>query len=265
MTAETTEPTAMPVRSYKRRSGRITAGQRAALESLVGRYAVDAPSTDPIDPAALFGRTAPLVLEIGFGMGEATLTMAADDPGRDVLAVDVHRPGAGALVRDVHRFGLPNVRVLVGDAVDVLRDRLAPGSLDEVRLYFPDPWPKARHHKRRLFTPAFARLVATRLRPGGRLHLATDWTPYAEQMRAVLDAEPLFTLDPDGDPAGAADGVPDAGPGGPRPVWRPVTRFERQGLARGHQVHDLLARTVTRAESSRGPRRPPGSRSGAPA
>jgi tRNA (guanine-N7-)-methyltransferase len=227
----TAEPTTVPVRSYKRRSGRMTPGQRAALENLLERYGVEAASADPIDAETLFGRRVPLVLDIGFGMGETTLAMAAADPDRDVLAVDVHRPGAGALVRDVHRLGLRNVRVLVGDAVDVLRDRLAPGSLDEVRLYFPDPWPKARHHKRRLFSPAVARLVATRLRPGGLLHLATDWTPYAEQMRAVLAAEPLFVHDPDT-------------PEGPRPDWRPVTRFERQGLARGHRVHDLLARTV---------------------
>ena len=233
------------VRSFKRRSGRIRPGQQAALETLLDRYGVDAaapgPATGPIDGPALFGRVAPLVLEIGFGMGEATLAMAAADPGRDLLAVDVYRPGAGAVIRDAHRLGLTNVRVLVGDAVDVLRDRLAPGSLDEVRVFFPDPWPKARHHKRRLVTAGFAHLVATRLRPGGLLHLATDWTPYAEQMRTALAAEPLLAGAGGAHDAGDADGADGGGFDVPRPAGRPVTRFERLGVARGHQVHDLMA------------------------
>src|SRR5690606_19048064 len=142
--------------------------------------------------------------------------------------VDVHTPGVGALLRDVAARGLTNVRVTVGDAVPLLRDRIAPASLDEVRVFFPDPWPKTRHHKRRLIQPAFARLVAQRLRPGGRLHVATDWTPYAEQVLDVVRGEPGLVNEHDGY--------------APRPPWRPVTRFERQGLARGHTVHDVLAR-----------------------
>jgi tRNA (guanine-N7-)-methyltransferase len=160
-------------------------------------------------------------------MGEAAAALAAGDPDRDVLAVDIHTPGVGALLAEIEARGLGNVRIAVADAVELLRDRVAPGALDEVRVLFPDPWPKARHHKRRLVTPAFAALVASRLRPGGRLHLATDWADYAAQMLAVVTGCPDFDL-----PAGGL---------GPRPGWRPLTRFERQGLAKGHQVHDLIA------------------------
>ena len=223
-----------PVRTFKRR-GRVHAGQATALANLRPRYGVDAEG-GPLDPAALFGRTAALVVEIGFGRGEATLAMAAADPDRDVLAIEVHRPGAAALLREVDGRGLTNVRVVVGDAVPVLRDRLRPGSLDEVRVFFPDPWPKARHAKRRLLGAPFVALVASRLRPartlrpddpGGRLHCATDWEPYAEQMLAVIETDPLL----------------HNGFGGfaPRPVWRPQTRFEQQGIAKGHVVRDLVA------------------------
>lgn len=231
------------VRSFKLR-GRIRAGQQAALTDLWPRLGVDADG-GPLDPVALFGRTAPLVVEIGFGRGEAALAMAAADPDRDLLAMDVHRAGAGMLLRDAHDAGLTNVRVLVGDAVPVLRDRVAPGALDEVRIFFPDPWPKARHHKRRLVTPDFVALVASRLRPagtdgpddlGGRLHCATDWEPYAAQMLAAVEAEPLLRNGSDrSDGAGGSDGFV------PRPSWRPLTRFESQGLAKGHVVRDLVA------------------------
>jgi tRNA (guanine-N7-)-methyltransferase len=216
------------VRSFKLRRGRITPGQRSALETLWSRYGLPSGPGErsAIDPAQAFGRVAPLVLEIGFGMGETTVAMAAADPGRDLLAVDVHTPGVGALLRDATARGLTNLRVVIGDAVDVLRYRLAPGSLDEIRVFFPDPWPKQRHHKRRLVSPAFARLAAERLRPGGRLHCATDWTPYAERILEVVAAEPLLL---------------NAGGGyAPRPAWRPQTRFERLGLARGHAVHDVI-------------------------
>lgn len=214
------------MRTYKRRS-RIRPAQAAALDGLRPRFGVDDAAPGPVDAAALFGRRAPLVLEIGFGRGEATLAMAAADPQRDVLAVDVHRAGAGALLLDLDRAGLTNVRVLVGDAVPVLRDRVAVGSLDEVRIYFPDPWPKSRHHKRRLVTPATVALVASRLRPGGRLHCATDWEPYADEMLAAVGAEPLLRN--------------EHGGFAPRPGWRPVTRFEQQGLDKGHVVRDVLA------------------------
>jgi tRNA (guanine-N7-)-methyltransferase len=165
-----------------------------------------------------------LVLEIGSGMGEATAAMAAADPARDVLAVEVHTPGLGSLLRLLERADLRNVRVLEADAREVLADLLAPGSLDEVRAFFPDPWPKARHAKRRLLTPEFADLVASRLRPGGRLHVATDWDSYAAQALAVLQAHPAYEV------MSRERGS------------RPVTRFEARGLEAGRTVHDLVAR-----------------------
>lgn len=217
--------------SYKLRR-RVTSGQRAALEALMPIWGVPM-GQDPIDLPTIFGRRAPVVLEVGFGMGETTLAMAVADPARDVLAVDVHTPGAGALLRDATAAGLTNLRVVVGDVVPLLDDMIATGSLDEIRVYFPDPWPKLRHHKRRLVTSSFVHLAATRLRPathveaGGRLRLATDWSDYAEQMLAAVGADPLLHN--------------ELGGRAPRPDHRPVTRFERQGLARGHQVVDILA------------------------
>ena len=198
---------------------RVTTGQAEALERLLPAYGVDPGA----DVAGTFGRQAPLVLEVGSGMGEATAAMAAADPGRDVLAVEVHTPGLGNLLRLIESAGLQNVRVLEADARDVLRDLLGADSLDEVRVFFPDPWPKARHAKRRLVTTEFADLVAARLRPGGRLHVATDWDAYAEQVVQVLGAHPAF------------EAVSyDRGA-------RPVTRFETRGLEAGRRVHDLVA------------------------
>ncbi|RJK97114.1 tRNA (guanosine(46)-N7)-methyltransferase TrmB [Vallicoccus soli] len=217
-----------------KRRGRTTPRQQRSLERLWPRYGVEvAAEGEPwrLDRRALFGREAPVVLEVGFGMGEATVAMAAADPGRDVLAVDLHVPGAGALLHELDARGLANVRVLQADARRVLREGLAPGSLDEVRAFFPDPWPKARHRKRRLVDPAFAALVADRLAVGGRLHVATDWVPYAEQVVEVLAAEPRL----------------EVLPGRDRPAHRPLTRFERQGLAKGHVVTDVVAVQV-RAE-----------------
>ncbi|MGN6244015.1 MAG: tRNA (guanosine(46)-N7)-methyltransferase TrmB [Motilibacteraceae bacterium] len=218
-----------PIRTFKPRRGRVTPRQASALERLWPAFGVDLDDlpAGPIDPESLFDRVAPLVLEIGFGMGETTAAMAEADPGRDVLAVDVHTPGAGALLHECETRGLANVRVVLGDGVELLRERVAAGSLDEVRIFFPDPWPKARHHKRRLLQPGFAALVASRLRVGGRLHVATDWEPYAEQVLDVVRGEPLLLPTPDG----FAE----------RPEHRPVTRFERQGLAKGHRVHDVVA------------------------
>lgn len=177
----------------------------------------------PLAAAQVFGRAAPLVLEIGSGMGEATVAMATADPGRDVLAVEVHTPGVGALLRRIELAGLTNVRVVEADAVEVLRDLLAPGSLDEVRVFFPDPWPKSRHAKRRLLGPAFADLVADRLRPGGRLHVATDAVSYAEQTLRVLARHPGFEV------VSRSRGD------------RPVTRFEQQALAAGRPPYDVVA------------------------
>ena len=214
------------VRSYKLRRGRMGPARQEALDNRSTRFAV--PDGDgPLDLPSLFGAGAPVVLEIGFGMGAATLAMAQADPGTRVLAVDVHTPGVAALLMGLEQRGLDNVRVLEGDGHLLLQQRIPPGSLAGVRVYFPDPWPKPRHHKRRLVDAGFAALVADRLAPGGLLHCATDWEPYARQMRAVLAGEPGLVLDED---------LRE------RPQWRPLTPFESRGLQRGHVVTDVFAR-----------------------
>jgi tRNA (guanine-N7-)-methyltransferase len=180
----------------------------------------------PLDVTALFGRAAPLVVEIGSGMGEATAQMAAADPDRNLLAVDVHLQGLGRLLRRIEDAGLDNVRVAEGDAVTLLREMLPEDAVDEVRVFFPDPWPKARHAKRRLVQQAFLDLVAGRLRPGGVLHVATDWQPYAEQVSSLLAVHPSYDVVHEGS----------------RPEHRPVTRFEQQGLDAGRTSYDVIAR-----------------------
>jgi tRNA (guanine-N7-)-methyltransferase len=215
------------LRSYKMRRSRIGATRQVALETLLTRFAVP-DGDDLLDLPALFGADAPVVLEIGFGTGTSTLAMAEADPGTCVLAADVHTPGVATLLLGLDRRGLDNVRVLVGDGRHLLQQRIAPASLAGVRVFFPDPWPKGRHHKRRLVDAGFAALVADRLAPGGLLHCATDWEPYARQMIAVLAAEPGLVLAPDDSRE--------------RPDWRPVTRYEARGLDRGHRVVDLFAR-----------------------
>ncbi|MEO6204397.1 MAG: tRNA (guanosine(46)-N7)-methyltransferase TrmB [Mycobacteriales bacterium] len=214
----------LPIRSYRHRRGRLSATTADALDRL-GDLLLTVDGL-PLDPTALFGRASPLVLEIGCGMGEATAAMAEADPDRDLLAIDVHVQGLGRLLRHIEGAGLTNVRVLEGDAVVLLTEMLAPDSLDEVRVYFPDPWPKSRHHKRRLVQPSFLDLVGTRLRPGGTLHLATDWAPYAEQVSALLRDHPGYMVTHEGG----------------RPAHRPVTRFEQRGLDAGRPSYDLLAR-----------------------
>ncbi len=203
----------------------MTAGQQRALAELLPRFELPySPLRADLD--LLFGRRAPREVEIGFGAGEALLARAATRIDVDQLGIEVHRPGIGRMLLGVEQQGLGNVRVSGHDAVEVLRDQLEQGSLARVLLLFPDPWPKARHHKRRILTPEFATLVASRLAPGGRFQLATDWEPYAEQMRAVLDATPALA---------------SATPGGfaPRPADRPLTRFEQRGERLGHAVYDL--------------------------
>lgn len=183
----------------------------------------------------LFDPELPVVLEIGSGMGETTLALAAAEPGRGIVAVDVHTPGIGALLAGAERAGLANVRVCVGDAVELM-DRLAPASLAGIRIFFPDPWPKVRHHKRRLVQPAFVHRAAELLQPGGVLHLATDIAGYAEHMLLVCSAEPLLTT----------TGLRD------RPAWRPVTRFESRGHEAGRASRDLiLVRTTEAATTAR--------------
>ncbi|MFE6703221.1 tRNA (guanosine(46)-N7)-methyltransferase TrmB [Streptomyces sp. NPDC057718] len=215
------------IRSFQPRRSRVTTGQQEALERLWPKWGLDIDGKRVLDLSELFDGL-PVVLEIGFGMGEATAQMAADAPGTGILAVDVHTPGQGNLLGLADRAGSTNVRVANGDAVILLREMLAPESLDGLRVYFPDPWPKARHHKRRLIQPDFLDLVAPVLKPGAIIHCATDWEPYAEQMLEVLTAHPRFENT-------AADGGY-----APRPAFRPLTRFEGQGLDKGHVVHDLL-------------------------
>ncbi len=227
MEREHGRPPAAPVRTYVRREGRMTRAQRRALETLWPRYGVE-PGEGVLDLDAVFGRHAPHALEIGFGMGDALLEMAAARPGWDFLGVEVYRPGAGSLIRRAHEQGLTNIRVVLGDAVELLERHLPPASLDAVYAFFPDPWPKKRHHKRRLVQPAFAARVARVLRPGGVLHLATDWEPYAEHMLAVMEAAPGFR-----NAAGPGRYLEGRGE-------RPETKFERRGRALGHPVRDLL-------------------------
>jgi tRNA (guanine-N7-)-methyltransferase len=216
-----------PVRSFVTRAGRMGPGQQRALAELGPRYLLPYGAA-PLDLAATFGRSAPCILEIGFGMGAATALVAAAMPGTDFLGVEVHEPGVGALLKRIGELGLTNLRLLQHDAVEVLEQMLPPAALAGVHLWFPDPWHKKRHHKRRLVQPAFVELLRTRLAPGGYLHCATDWQPYAEQMLAVLSAAPGYV--------NTAEGY------APRPAWRPDTKFEHRGLQLGHGVWDLVFR-----------------------
>lgn len=215
------------IRSFVLREGRLTPSQERAVRELWPRYGMDY-CGQPRDLHAAFGRTAPVVLEIGFGNGDALLECAANDPARDYLGIEVHLPGVGRALAGIERAGLGNVRIQRHDAIEALRHEISPGALDEVRIWFPDPWHKKRHHKRRLVNEENVALIADRLRPGGLLHLATDWAPYAEHMWDVLDAQPLLR-----NRAGARGAVP-------KPDWRPPTRFEKRGIGLGHAVFDLL-------------------------
>ena len=215
------------VRSFVLRQGRFTEAQQRAFDTLWPRYGLDYTGT-PRDFDAAFGRSAKRVLEIGFGNGEALRYAAQHDKARDLIGIEVHAPGVGRLLNALAQDEAEHVRLYHHDAVEVLRNEIADGSLDEVRIYFPDPWHKKRHNKRRLVQPEFANLLVTKLASGGRLHLATDWQDYAEQMWDVLDATPGL--------------VNRAGPRGSveRPQWRPQTHFETRGQKLGHGVWDLL-------------------------
>jgi tRNA (guanine-N7-)-methyltransferase len=216
-----------PIRSFVLRAGRMGPGQQRALAELGPRFVLPfAPQT--LDYRAVFGRDAPTVLEIGFGMGDATATIAAALPGTNFIGIEVHAPGVGALLKRIGELGLANLRLIQHDAVEVLEQMIAPASLAGVHIYFPDPWHKKRHHKRRLIQPAWVARLATRLAPGGYLHCATDWQPYAQQMLEVLSAEPALHNTAQGYAA--------------RPQWRPLTKFEARGLKLGHGVWDLLFR-----------------------
>jgi tRNA (guanine-N7-)-methyltransferase len=227
------EPTASPrhraIRSYVLRAGRVTPAQQRALAQHWPQYGLEF-QPQPLDLAQLFGRVAPRTLEIGFGNGEHLLERALAQPGHDFLGVEVHRPGIGHLLLAASKAGVTNLRLIAHDAVEVLQLQIAAASLDQVQLLFPDPWPKKRHHKRRIVQPEFVALVASRLAVGGRLHLATDWEPYAEEMLLVLNGCKLVT---NCAAAGAFldDGAVEA---------RSATRFQRRGERLGHRVRELL-------------------------
>ena len=221
-----------PIRSFVMRTGRMTSGQTRALEDLWPRYGVDY-SAAPLSLDELFGRQAPRTLEIGFGNGEHLAALATAHPERDYFGVEVHRPGVGHLFMLAATGNLGNLRASTHDAVEVLRDQIAAGALDEVLVLFPDPWHKKRHHKRRLIQAPFVELVASRLAPGGVLRLATDWEPYAQQMLEVLSAA-----------RGLFQNLSTTGDWMPRPDERAPTRFEKRGTRLGHGVWDLAFRRI---------------------
>ena len=213
------------IRSFVVRAGRMGPGQLRALAEHGPRFMLNYAAA-PLDPNATFGRCAPRVLEIGFGMGDSTAAIAESSPGTDFIGVEVHTPGVGALLKQISERGLTNLRLIQHDAVDVVQNMIAPESLAGVHVFFPDPWHKKKHNKRRLIQPAFVQLLASRLAPNGYLHCATDWQPYAEQMLQVLSAEP---------------GLRNAAVGyAPKPAYRPLTKFENRGLKLGHGVWDLV-------------------------
>jgi tRNA (guanine-N7-)-methyltransferase len=216
-----------PIRSFVLRAGRMGPGQQRALDELGPRFLLPF-QAQVLDFAAVFGRDAPTVLEIGFGMGDATAQVAAALPGTNFIGIEVHAPGVGALLKRIGELGLTNLRLVQHDAVEVLEAMIPPQSLAGVHIYFPDPWHKKRHHKRRLIQPQWVGQLVARVAPGGYLHCATDWQPYAEQMLQVLGAEAALV--------NTAEGY------APRPAWRPLTKFETRGLKLGHGVWDLLFR-----------------------
>jgi tRNA (guanine-N7-)-methyltransferase len=220
-------PHARAIRSYVLRAGRMGPGQQRALDELGPRFVLPF-AAQPLDFARTFGRRAPVVLEIGFGMGDATARVAAAMPDTDFIGIEVHLPGVGALLKRIAEAGLTNLRLVRHDAVEVLAQMIPADALAGVHIWFPDPWHKKRHHKRRLVQPEFVGQLVEHLEPGGYLHCATDWQPYAEQMLQVLSAEPRLRN--------------TAETYAPRPDWRPQTKFEARGLKLGHGVWDLLFR-----------------------
>ena len=224
--AHVTHPKA--IKSYVRRAGRTTTAQAKAFDELAPRFVLSY-QAEPLDAAATYGRGAPLILEIGFGMGEATAYIAGVRPEDNFLCCEVHEPGVGALLKRIGEQNLSNIRILQHDAVEVMDHMLQPGSLDGVHIFFPDPWHKSKHNKRRLIQAPLVARLAQRLKPGGYFHCATDWQPYAEQMLEVLSAEPLLR-----NRSQHADGYSD------KPEYRPLTKFENRGLRLGHGVWDLV-------------------------
>ena len=221
--------TSQSIRSFVLRQGRMSDAQHRFLDEMMPRVGL-AYRPAPVDLNAVFGRQAPHVVEIGFGMGQSTAAIAQARPGDDFLGIEVHAPGVGGLCKLIEEGGITNLRIVQHDAVEVLRDMIPEGSLAGVHIYFPDPWPKKRHHKRRLVQGPFVKLIASRLAPGGYLHCATDWEEYAQQMLEVLAAEPML--------ANTAGGF------APKPDYRPLTKFENRGIKLGHGVWDVVFRKV---------------------
>ena len=228
---EKKEASRRPVRSFVLRGGRLTEGQKRALAELWPRFGIEQ-GESLLNFEALFDNNAPVIMEIGFGNGDAIWQMAQANPAENYLGVEVHLPGVGHLLLKMKQHGIRNIRIANDDAVEFLRQRVPEESLDGVRIYFPDPWPKKRHHKRRLIQPSLIELLAARMCPRALLHLATDWEPYAEHMLEVMrSADSFANLSPSGDFC-------------PQPVWRPETKYERRGEGLGHRVRDLLFKRV---------------------
>lgn len=215
------------IRSFVLRAGRTTPAQQRALDELWPAYGIDF-GPEPVDFATVFGREAPTVLEIGFGNGQSLIEQAARHPERNFIGIEVHRPGIGHCLLGIRRSGIENLRLIEHDALEVLERQFADGSLDRINLYFPDPWPKKRHHKRRIVNPPFLGLAARKLARGGTLHIATDWANYAEQIDELIGSSGLFRV------------VERREHGGEAPLDRPPTKFERRGLARGHRIWDWI-------------------------
>lgn len=213
------------IRSFVLRQGRLSNAQRRACETLLPQYGIPF-SQNLLDLTQVFGRKAPIILEIGFGMGESTATIAQMHPDNDYLAIEVHTPGVGSLLNQIETLGLTNLRIIQHDAVEVLQHMLSAESLSGIHIFFPDPWPKAKHHKRRLIQPALVARLCEHLKPGGYIHVATDWEEYAIQILQVLSHEPQLSN--------------TALEYAPRPEHRPLTKFEQRGLKLGHGVWDLL-------------------------
>ncbi|MBJ88894.1 MAG: tRNA (guanosine(46)-N7)-methyltransferase TrmB [Woeseia sp.] len=213
------------VRSFVRRTGRMTGSQQRAIRDLLSTYGVG-PKEEPLDFDNIFGRQADRVLDIGFGNGEALVCAAQQHPEQDFLGVEVHEPGVGHCLLIASKAGISNLRIVIQDAVEVLRERISDESITRMNLLFPDPWPKKRHHKRRLLRTPFVDLVGEKLRPGGSLHIATDWANYAEQIDAVMSESDVFELEERTEHCGD------------RPIDRQTTKFESRGIAKGHQIWD---------------------------
>jgi tRNA (guanine-N7-)-methyltransferase len=222
---DTTDLSKRHIRSFVLRQGRVSTAQQRAIDTLLPRFGIPY-NAQPLSLDQAFGRTAPKILEIGFGMGDSTATIARAHPENDYLALEVHTPGIGNLLKLIDEQQLTNLRIIPHDAVEVLRDMVSDGTLDGVHIFFPDPWHKARHNKRRLIQAPFIAQLMPKLKPRGYLHVATDWQDYAEQVLAVLSAEPLLQ----NTAAGYA----------PRPSYRPLTKFEQRGIKLGHGVWDLI-------------------------